>query len=184
MAVTPRLRYAIVLRLAGLGFVHPIEARYLWGILFGVYLVDIGRPTPEVCARRLCQRKDLSSALRPHEEDCMPSQPTRRRRGRRKAWPAWRREPGRFASFDALVKGRGRGHSHKYSAVCDLAAKPRPKPAKICLPISRRHLLPDARQPHTFDCAQKCAKNAFPAYVLVAVTPRFRLEMFLPAGRL
>ena len=101
-------------RLAGLGFVHPIEARYLWGILSGVYLPEIGRPTPEVCARRLCQRKNLSFRTpAARAETYVPSQLVRCRRGRRKAWPAWRREPGRFASFDALIKGRGRVHPHK-----------------------------------------------------------------------
>ena len=33
-------------RLAGLGLSRPIEARYLWDILSGVYLVETGRPTP------------------------------------------------------------------------------------------------------------------------------------------
>ena len=123
MAVTPRFRYAIVLRLAGLGFVHPIEARYLWGILFGVYLPEIGRPTPEVGARRLCQRKNLSFRTpAARAETYVPSQLVRRRRGRRKAWPAWRREPGRFASFDALVKGRGRGHPCEWIPI--LAVRP------------------------------------------------------------
>ena len=149
-------------RLAGLGFVHPIEARYLWGILFGVYLPEIGRPTPEVCARRLCQRKNLSFRTpAARAETYVPSQLVRRRRERRKAWPAWRQEPGRFASFDALVKGRGRGHPYKNSAVCDLAAKSRPKLVKICLPAYRQHPLAEFPAA-TYFCQQtKVCKSCF-----------------------
>ena len=36
----------VVPRLADLGLSRPIAARYLWGILFMPYLVEIGRPTP------------------------------------------------------------------------------------------------------------------------------------------
>ena len=46
---TPRFELSGNFRLAGLGLSRPIAARYLWDILFRLYLLKIGRPTPEHC---------------------------------------------------------------------------------------------------------------------------------------
>ena len=62
------------------------------------------------CACRWRQRKKRPCALQPHEEKQISSQPVRRRRKTLTAFFAWRRGKGRFASFDAPVKGRGRTH--------------------------------------------------------------------------
>ena len=75
----------VIHRLAGLGLSRPIETRYLWDILFRLYLLKIGRPTPEYCRptggsrqnrwstpgvhRRWCQRGKTACARRPHEEE-------------------------------------------------------------------------------------------------------------------
>ncbi len=59
-------------------------------------------------AGRRRQRRNRPFAVNQHKENGDSTPPIRRRRKTRPAFFAWCRETGRFASFDALIKGRGR----------------------------------------------------------------------------
>ena len=77
-------------------------------------------------------------------------------------------EDGRFASFDALVKGRGRRHLREWVLI--LAARPNfaAGAAGMSADESTAPFLSNARQPHTFVGKQKYAKIAFSACHLAA----------------
>ncbi len=79
----------------------------------GVYAVFFAAAKPAHTGRmrrRSCQRK-RACRTQLHEEKGISPQLIRRRRKMPQVFFAWRRGKGRFASFDALVKGRGRRHS-------------------------------------------------------------------------
>ena len=59
-------------------------------------------------AGRRRQRRNRPFAVNQHKENGDSTPPIRRRRKTLTAFFAWCRETGRFASFDALIKGRGR----------------------------------------------------------------------------
>ena len=97
----------MISRLAGLRLSCPIAARYLWDILFRSYLVEIGRPTPGCAAAGVSVQRSLAHSSRMRRTSLPPNRIGTKRK-MPQAFFAWCRETGRFASFDALIKGRGR----------------------------------------------------------------------------
>ena len=86
-----------------------------------------------------------------------------------RAFFAWCRGKGRFASFDALVKGRGRGHPCEWMLHPARAAKLRRRCGRYVCRLVGSILLPDARQPTGMPAAFTgeeipCRPKGWPAF--------------------